>query len=126
MIVFQILRADHWLHTASYIRRLIDANDDALAAQIAEIEDECEQVQEPEQPPSRNRSPLSLPNIHLGSAQKSSSLNELQEIHNAKPVFKNFTKRLQVFLSAQPDAGKDVAQKVNVFTMVCSAFLLLL
>jgi len=112
----QILRADHWLLIASYIRTLIEANDAALAAPTAEIEEEQEQEQEPDR--HQNRSPLSLPNIYLGTPQKPCSLDGLQEIHNSELAFKNFTKRLQGFLSAQPDAGKDVAQKIHPFTQV--------
>jgi len=110
----QILCADHWLLVASYIHTLIDANDAALAAPTAEIEEEQEQESDCHQ----NRSPLSFPNIYLGSPQKPCSLDNLQEIHSSESAFKNFTKRLQGFLSAQRDAGKDVAQKIHSLTQV--------
>jgi hypothetical protein len=99
-----------------YIRSVINANDAALAAQMAEPEEEGEQVREPER--YRNRAPLSLPNIYLGAPQKPCSLDDLQEIHKSNSAFKNFTKRLQGFLSVQPDAGKDVAQEVHSLMMV--------
>ncbi len=100
-----------------YIRSVIDANDAALTAQMAEPEEEEEQAQKPEH--HRNRALLSLPNIYLGTPQKPCSLDYLLETHKSDLAFKNFTKRLQGFLSVQLDAGKDVAQDVNSLTMVC-------
>jgi hypothetical protein len=101
-----------------HIRSVINANDVALAAQMAEPEEEeGEQFQVPQR--HQNRAPLSLLNIYLGAPQKPCSLHNLQENHKFNPAFKNFTKRLQSFLSVQPDAGKDVAQEVHSLIMVC-------
>lgn len=113
----QILRAEEWLYCASYIRTLIDVLDAANAPQRDDPDITKENLEKVE-PQGRDRAPLSLSNIYLGTAQKPYSLDVLQQkgIHN--PVFKDFLKRLHAFVSAQPDFGRDVAQKVQLSTMV--------
>ena len=93
---------------------LIDAVDAANAAQTTEIETE-EELEGHRDP---GRSPLSLPNIYLGTPQGPCSIDSLQQrqVHNSAP--KNFVKQLQKFLSAQPDAGKQVALQIQLSTKV--------
>lgn len=61
---------------------------------------------------------MSLSNIYLGTAQKPYSLDVLQQKRIHDPVFKDFLKQLHAFVSAQPDFGRDIVQKVQLSMIV--------
>jgi len=107
------LRAEEWLYCASYIHTLIDVLDAANAPQRDDLD--TEENLEKVELQGQDRS---LSNIYLGTAQKPYSLDVLQQKGIHDPVFKDFLKRLHAFVSAQPDFGRDVAQKVQLSTMV--------
>jgi hypothetical protein len=65
--------------------------------------------------------PLSLSNIYLGTPQNPISLDVLQQKGVGDVAFKDFRNKLHRFLSAEPDAGSDIAEKIQLSTKVWHA-----
>ena len=100
------MQADTWLHVATTIRSVIEANDD--------LEDNDEGVTEE----FTNLSPNHLGKVQFGAPQKPCTFETLEDQNHGIPLFRQFQMRLAAFLiDTLPEQGIALPPLQNKYVL---------